>query len=180
MLLNLAIMSMLWTASSFNYYLITFFLKYIPGNIFLNTSLASISEIIAYAASGVLMTKVGTKISFMISFALAAVGGVLLASFFSSEELLIATCVLFTKFGVSFAFNVSYQATPQMFPVELCATAFGICNVFARFFTIMSPLVAELPGVTPIIILALSCAGSVFLPLCLVIPKDNKNRKSTK
>ena len=173
-------MTVFWTSSSFNYYLITFFLKYIPGNIFVNTSLSAIAEISAYICSSFLMKAVGPKISFMCSFALGAVGGILLALFFYSTDVVIAVCVLFAKFGISFAFNISYLATPQMFPVELCGTAFGVCNVFARFSTVLSPLVAELPGVLPMTILAISCLASALLPVCLIIPKTDEEEVKDK
>ena len=160
-------MTVFWTTSSFNYYIITFYLKYIPGNIYVNTSLASTAEICAYFGSGIVMNYFGVKLSFMISFILAAVGGILLVIFFNAEGALIATFVLFAKFGISFAFNLSYLATPQMFPTALCATAFGICNVFARVATILSPLVAELPDPVPMSVFSIMCIVSAFLPLFL-------------
>ena len=47
MLCNLILMTIFWTSSSMNYYIMSFFLKYIPGNIFVNASLACISELMA-------------------------------------------------------------------------------------------------------------------------------------
>lgn len=167
MLLNLVLMTIFWTTSSFNYYIITFYLKYIPGNVFVNTSLSCTAEIIAYVASGLVMDIFGVKLSFMISFILAAVGGLLLTIFFNAEGALIAVFVLFAKFGISFAFNLTYLATPQMFPTALASTAFGICNIFARFSTVLSPLIAELPDPVPMTIFTATCLGSAFLPLCL-------------
>ena len=72
MLLNLILMTTFWTASSFSYYMITFFLKYIPGNIYVNTSLSAIAEIIAYVVSGFFMKFMGIKLSFMLAFGLGA------------------------------------------------------------------------------------------------------------
>lgn len=51
-LLNLIIMIILWSVTSLNYYLITYYMKYVPGNIFVNTSISTISELLAYASSG--------------------------------------------------------------------------------------------------------------------------------
>ena len=112
LLFNLIIMAALWTAASFGYYLITFFLKYIPGNIYVNTSLASLSEITAYICSGFVMKAFGVRLSFIISFGLGAAGAFLLAAFFNSNDALIATFTLFAKFGIAFAFNNTYLATP--------------------------------------------------------------------
>jgi len=167
LLCNLILMTIFWTSSSFNYYIITFYLKYIPGNIYVNTSLACVSEVIAYICSGFVMNTFGVKLSFMISFIVAAVGGILLVIFFNAEGALIAVFVLFAKFGISFAFNISYLATPKMFPTILASTAFGICNVFARFSTVLSPLIAELPDPVPMSIFSVMCIASALLPLLL-------------
>ena len=58
------------------------------------------------------MNIFGVNLSFIISFILAAIGGILLTIFFNAEGALIATFVLFAKFGISFAFNIAYLATP--------------------------------------------------------------------
>lgn len=54
-----------------------------------------------------------------------------------------------------------------MFPTLFAASAFGICNLTARIFTIFAPLVAEIPAPLPMIIFttlaALSAAFAYFL-----------------
>ena len=167
LLCNLILMTIFWTASSFNYYIMTFYLKYIPGNIYVNTSLSCIAELVAQVTSGVIMNVFGVKLSFIISFFVAAAGGIFLVIFFSADGALIAVFVLFAKYGISFAFNVAYLATPKMFPTDLTSTAFGICNVFARFATILSPLIAELPDPAPMSIFSIMCIASALLPLFL-------------
>ena len=72
----------MWSASTFNYYLMTFFLKYIPGNLYINTVIANASEVLAYAASGYLMNIMGIKISYFTGFTVATAGGLLLIFFF--------------------------------------------------------------------------------------------------
>jgi len=167
MLVNLILMTIFWTVSSFNYYIMTFYLKYIPGSVYTNTSLSCMAEVLSYIASGLVMNAFGVKLSFIISFILAATGGIFLVIFFNADGFLIAVFVLFAKFGISFAFNVSYLATPQMFPTHLCSTAFGICNLFARGSTILSPLIAELPDPIPMSIFSVTCIAASFLPLFL-------------
>ena len=167
LLVNLILMTIFWTVSSINYYVMTFYLKYIPGSVYLNTSLSCIAEIIAYIGSGLVMNTFGVKLSFIISFILAGAGGILLVIFFQADGYLIGVFVLFAKFGISFAFNIAYLATPQMFPIALCSTAFGICNIFARFSTVLSPLIAELPDPVPMSIFSISCISAAFLPLFL-------------
>ena len=112
LLVNLILMTVFWSAGSFNYYIITFYLKYIPGNVYVNTSLSCIAEVLAYIGSGLLMNVFGVKLSYICAFILAAAGGILLVIFFNAEGALIAVFILFAKFGISFAFNLSYLATP--------------------------------------------------------------------
>ena len=150
-LVNLILMCVLWSASTFNYYLLTFFLKYIPGNIYTNTAISNASELVAYAASGYLMNLMGIKISYFTGFSVATAGGLLLIFFFSAIDY-VPFFVLLAKFGVSFAFNISYLGTPQLFPVALCGTAFGICNIFARFSAVLSGPVAEFSDPLPMVI----------------------------
>ena len=174
MLCNLILMACFWTASSFCYYIMTFYLKYIPGSIYVNTTMASTAQCLGHLVSGIILTIFGVKIAFMISFILASVGGILLVIFFNAEGALIATFVLFAEFGICFAFNLVYIATPMMFPTALAATAYGICNIFARFFTIMSPLIAELPDPAPMSIFTIVCIVSAILPPFLrKVKKDN-------
>lgn len=161
------LMAVFWTTSSFNYYIITFYLKYIPGNIYVNTSLSCTAEVLAYFISGAVLKTFGVKLSFILSFILAAIGGIMLVIFYNASGALIGVFVLFAKFGIASCFNLCYLATPQMFPIALCTTAFGICNIFARLFTILSPLIAEIPDPVPMTIFSIMCIGAAFLPLLL-------------
>ena len=148
---NLILMCIFWTASSFNYYLIVFFLKYIPGNIYGNTAISNGSELTAYIVSGYIMNLLGIKASYLIGFSVAAAGGLLLTFFFNMTSV-IPVFVLLAKFGVAVSFNICYLAMPQLFPVALTGTAFGICNLFARFSTVLSAPVAELTEPLPTLV----------------------------
>jgi len=165
--LNLVLMVILWSVSSLDYYLITFFMKYIPGNLYVNTSVSTISELVAYVFSGFVYNAVGGKKAFIISFALSALGGFLIA-FIPATGFAIASFVLLAKFGISFAFNLVYLITPTLFPVELTTTAFGICNVFARFSTILSPILAELALPTPMLCYGFTSIAAMIASIFLV------------
>ena len=174
-------MCVLWTSSSFDYYLITFFLKYIPGNIFVNTAIASFAEVTAYVISGYLMKLMGIKVSYFIGFVVAASGGLCMIFFFKMKSV-IAVFVLLAKFGVSFAFNISYLGTPKLFPVALTGTAFGLCNVFARFSTVLSAPIAEFPYPLPMVIFTTCCITGAVLSIFLRSPppETDEEEKKTK
>ena len=166
----------MWSASTFNYYLMTFFLKYIPGNLYVNTVIANASEIIAYVASGYLMNIMGIKISYLTGFTVATIGGLLLMFFFGMTNIM-PVFVLLAKFGVSFAFNICYLGTPQLFPVVLTGTAFGICNVFSRFSSVLSAPVAELPDPVPMLLFTFLSIVPGVLSLLLRVNKPEKKVK---
>ena len=74
-MVNLVLMTVVWVVASFDYYLISLYMKYIGGNIYVNNSISCFAELLAYALSGAVMTKLGYRISFVTSFAMAAIGG---------------------------------------------------------------------------------------------------------
>ena len=74
-------MAIIWLCGSFCYYLISYQLKYIEGDIFLNSIVSSISEIIAYIISGILFKYFGLKKSLFLSLSIALVGMICLMIF---------------------------------------------------------------------------------------------------
>lgn len=85
---------------------------------------------------------------------------------------LIPFFILFAKFGISSTFNVCYLANALIFPTIFAGTAFGICNIFAKLATIISPMLAEVdPPVPMVVFTILSCLGG-FLSIFLI--KDEK------
>ena len=68
---NLIIMIICWTVCSFNFFLITFYLKYIPGNVSSwrwASTISSLAECCAYLMGGILYNYIGPKKSLLISF----------------------------------------------------------------------------------------------------------------
>ena len=81
--------------------------------------------------------------------------------------------------GISGVFGLVYVATPQMFPTVLAASAFGICNMFARLSAVISPEVSELHDPIPMTIFTISSLASAFLPIFLNTDRDDKSQKDT-
>ena len=59
-LTNLLVFIYLMSAASFDFYLINFYLKYIPGNVFVNTIVSSLSSGISCFISGIVVLKLGS------------------------------------------------------------------------------------------------------------------------
>jgi len=146
-------MSFGWLASAFNYYLIAFLLKYFPGNVFINSVVSSISELVACVVAGVIYNKFGAKKSFQITYGITLVGGVgiviyeVTVDFFSAklntdevvDGWLFPTLVLLAKFGITAAFTIDFLCMLDFFPVLFSSSAWGFCNFFARLLTIFAP-----------------------------------------
>lgn len=79
------------------------------------------------------------------------------------DQVLYAFLVLASRFGICITFNMNYIATQRLFPSFVLATVFGITNIFARFTTVMAPLVAEWPDPYPYAIFS-----SISLISCIV------------
>lgn len=168
---KLVIMSWLWVAALFTYSMINIYLKYIPGSIYLNFAIAGISEIIAHIVVGLLFLKLTPRWTFFMGFTAAFAGGICLVwqNKFADNSALIAGFVLLAKFGCSMAVCACYVSTPFVFPLKICGTAFGICNCFARFVSISSPIIAEREIPVPMAIFSFMTLISIFVSLLIKI-----------
>jgi hypothetical protein len=73
--INIAIMLLLWLTACFNYYMLSFLLKYLPGNIYVNGLMSSSSEITGYLVSGLIYRKIGAKLTYVLVLSFATLGG---------------------------------------------------------------------------------------------------------
>ena len=127
--------------------------------------ISSASEILSYIISGALLTFLGIKVSFFISYIIALVGSITYLIFGNGNVTWVPFMILGAKFGVSSAFNVLYLANALLFPPIIASTAFGICNIFGRLATILAPEVAEVEEPKPMIIF--SCLVGIAAIFCL-------------
>jgi hypothetical protein len=171
-MINLAIVVVVWIASSFNFYLISFQLKYIKGDVFVNTFVSAGSELPAIIIGGLMYQKVGLRFTLCLFFCIALSGSICLLILSDLREDLIPIFILLAKAGVSGTFNLCYLANAQIFPAIFAGTAFGFCNIGAKLATILAPLIAEVDAPTPMIIFTITAAvGGI---LSLMIRKEPK------
>jgi hypothetical protein len=77
-LINLIVMNLTWSAASFTYYMVGFYIKYIPGDIYINVILSGIAEAIMTFSSGIFANQLGTKFTLCASFAMGGIFGMAL------------------------------------------------------------------------------------------------------
>jgi MFS family permease len=155
-------MNLAWSSAFFTYYMVGFYVKYIPGDIFTNVILSSLSEASACFLSGCVANLIGTKHTLILSFLIGGVFGLILSLTPPTYMGVILTCLILTKFGVSSALSLCFLVTSEYFPMEYCSTVFGACNIMARITSILAPLIAELSPPTPMICYVIFCGLSVM------------------
>ena len=75
--------------------------------------------------------------------------------------------IMMTKFGINIAFTLCYIINAEYFPSIVCSRVFGVCNIFSRISTILSPLIAEVTPPIPMVIYVLICFISMIASLFL-------------
>jgi hypothetical protein len=73
---NLIALMFVWINTVFPYYLITFEIKYLNGNIFYNTFLSSFSELLGAISAGLMFHFIGVKPTLVICFGISVSAGI--------------------------------------------------------------------------------------------------------
>ena len=121
--LNLIIIVVAWCASTVCFYIIGFYIKYIPGDVFSNIIITSIADALSSIGAGVISTHFGAKNTLFFSFTLAALSGIALLLAESGKlwgvlgdgPFQIMMFVLITRYGINSAFTLCYIITADYF-----------------------------------------------------------------
>ena len=147
---------------SFCYYMVSFLLKYFPGSVYVNTYSSSCSELASYCVASVIFAKLGVRPTFMIGYAIACIGGLLIIFVGDAHINYMPIFVILAKFGLCINFVLVYTATSMCFPSEFVGTAFGLCNFISRAVSIGAPQVAEVAEPIPMIIFSVMTLGGLI------------------
>ena len=153
-------------------------MKYIPGSIYVSTLIACLGDIPLSIAGGFLYHHVGPRVAIPVFLLVGIAGSISLITWAKSVEALIPVVVLFTRSGMKSTFDSCYLANSTIFPAIFAGTAFGICNIGAKFVTIFSPLTAEVKDPVPMIIY--TCLAGVAAILASMLRLPPKEKKVTK
>ena len=140
-------MTLLWSICSMNYYTISFYIKYIPGDIFFLSYASGISDTMFYLLTAFFMSCIGFKPSYIMGFFVAFTGamGLITINSPSFAPIFVFIC----KAGICIGFTLCYSVNHLVFPSSIAASCLGACNMVARVATIFAPLVAEMGGTRP-------------------------------
>ena len=142
-LINVLVMAFIWLSTSFNYYLIQYLINSFEA-VYMSAIGSSIADIAAITVSAFLYERYGIKANISMANAASTIGGILILFYALQHQKSwsFPVLVMFTKFGVTFTFNVLYISHVSLFPVLFAATALGLCNMVARLFSAISPILA--------------------------------------
>ena len=169
-------MAVIWLSSEFNVFLLTYLITTFKEEYASGIGLG-VADIIAYALSGALNSKMGVKRSLNISWALATASGLLLTTYGLShqESWVFFTLIFVARLGVSFSFCNIYVAHAPMFPTLFCATSLGICNFLTKIFSAFSSIFAGLEEPIPMILFTTISAFTTVIVLGLQKNPDKRN-----
>lgn len=175
---NLVMMILCWGSVSFSFFVLSFFMKYMPGNIYLNSIVSGFS-CIAFLFSGPMSKRFDIKWILCMSFALAFMSSITLA-FLTQISWIdpdhpesFSMIILLTRCGINLAFCMVFVIHTELFPTSFLGTSYGICNFFCRTLTLLAPIVAEIQNQT-IPLLCLSSACFIGLVCSASLKKQNK------
>lgn len=164
---NLLLMVYIWIASSFDMYLITFQMKYLPGNIFVNSLVSSFVDIPISIAAGFIYHSYGVRLTLPLAYGMSLCGSIALVILGNSIPAMVPVMVMMARGGVKVALDLCYLANSTIFPAIFAGTAFGLCNIGAKAFTILSPLIAEVAPPLPMIIFSGVLAFAIFAAMAI-------------
>ncbi len=158
---NLWAAILIYSEASFNFYLLNFYLKYFPGNIFQNSFYFACSDLTAFVLAGLFLQYTSMKTSIRIGAILGGTGGMLYLCL--SDRLdLIPIMICLARVGQSIIFNTAIISVNRLFPITLVATAYGVVNFFAHLFACLSPFVAEIKNPFPFIVFEALIGVAIF------------------
>ncbi len=160
---------------SFGINLLTFYTKYLPGDVFSNSMVIGLAALI-FISAGPLASKLQSKQILAVGYLISSLGAL-------SIIITISTCdgttkgglcdsisilVFITRCGLNLAFCFIFVIHTEIFPTFFLGTSYGLCNCFGRSTTLLAPLIAESANkMIPLVFLMISSVmgiiGSLFI-----------------
>eukprot|EP00347_Sterkiella_histriomuscorum_P021446 403333947 len=170
---NLVFSSFIWCSIMFNYYILAFYIKYFPGNVYENTLALVFSDLVAYIISGSALKRISMKKTLVLAQLFSLLGS-LLYLFLYQELYLVPIIIVLCRFGNSMSFNTLYVGNNRLFPTQFLATTFGLVNFVSHMLAVGAPLVAEINDPYPFFVF-LGNAG-VALISCFFLIEVNRDK----
>jgi len=131
-----------WTAISFSWYIMGFYIHYFHGNLFINTMLLGMADVFANMLTRSFQVLSTTRFIFLISFIFVSIVSIVYL-IFSSHYVMVPICIVLMRAGITVGLSLSYFGNSEYFLPQFTSTVFGATNFPASFATIFIPLLTE-------------------------------------
>jgi Sugar (and other) transporter len=158
---NLFYSGVIWCALIINYYIVAFYLKYFPGDIYANTFFMAVADILAYAISAVFVKRMGLTLSVIISLSTAGFGA-LLYLFYFHQVALIPLFIVLCRVGNSMLLNIMYLTNQTLFPTQYQSSSFGLLNFISHVSAVAAPIIAEMSDPYPFFLYVVNCVLAIL------------------
>lgn len=169
-LLNLCITIFIFMFNVFSMYMISFMLKYLPGDKYMNLFLLGVADFIPSVMSGVVMKLMPTKRGLILGHILIC-GFIIFHLFFGGIEWLGMPCIFFIRLTITLVNCLDFYVVYELFPAKFASVVYGGCNIAAGLVSILSPMAVEIFAEPLLIVLTL---GVVCVILCIVMIPGTK------
>ena len=105
---NLIVCGLIWSAAQFNGYIVGFYVKYFPGNLFTNSFALAISDIAASIVSGLLIKQLRQSRAIITCLLIEIIGALLYLFQFNYLPMLMPLFIMLCRVGNSMLINVLY------------------------------------------------------------------------
>ena len=153
---NLVFVSLLWLIGCLMNHIVNYYIKYIKTeSIFAIFIISGTADIISKGIYTTMMKYLPFKEGTWV-LTLMAVISAIWYTLFSFNTSLIITMIFCWKLFAGTTFASTFYASNTMFESKVSTTAFGIANISGKIGASLAPMMAELPGVYPMMLFAAS------------------------
>ena len=158
---NLVINVLIWIAWSFNYFLLSFDIKNLGGDIFINACIITTAGISGKMTVIVLTRYLQSKTIIIGMFSLVLTFGFGLILF--TDGWIVSLCIGLVEIGLGGGFSLWYYITSEYFPPLFLGFVFSVSQFCARGSSISSYLLSDLKAPAPMILLWTTSAIAIFV-----------------
>ena len=141
--INMLIMVFDWTFILFSMYLLSFLVKYIPGDKYFNLMMMAIADVLPSVLSSTFMICISRKnaMIYMPAFMVICVPIYYAVNHWS---LLAMSMILIIRFTMTLHYTFVNYAMYEFFPPTYLTFVFGVANIVSGLFCILSPMAVEI------------------------------------
>lgn len=160
-----------WIINNFIFYGVGLKSNDLGVNPYLSFLISAAVEMLAYAVAHVVLDKLGRKLPYVTSLALAGVSCFSIG--FVSNTNIVVTLAMCGKFFASMSYAIIYLYSSELFPTSIRNTGMGCCSMMARIGSMTAPLVIGLGDTLnmsslPFLVFGISgligCGTAIMLP----------------